>query len=267
MTGIRNFKGRVAVVTGGASGIGKGLAHQLVREGATVVIADNDSEQAAPAAREVGARPYVLDVRDAAAVAELARWTVAELGRVDFVANNAGVAALAPFDDLSLRDFDWMIDINLRGVVHVMKAFLPVLSANPDGGHILNTASAAGLVALPGMSAYAATKFAVVALTESVRAELEAAGSAVAVSVLTPAQIYSNIGANALKRPWLAGATPDNDEQLPGGRWLQPDEAAALILDSVKRNDPYVLTHPELLGDVRQRHERIERAFELAANR
>lgn len=267
MPGIRDFSGCVTVVTGGASGIGKGLGQRLVAEGATVVIADSDADLVTATAKDIDATPYAVDVRDAAAVQELADWTVARFGRVDFVANNAGVGPLAPFDELTLDDFRWVLDINVHGVVHGMKAFLPVLKANPDGGHMLNTASMAGLVTAPGMSAYSASKFAVVALTEAVRAELEAEDSPVGLSVLVPAQVRSNIGENALKRPGLAGGVPhgSNDDHLPPGEWLEADEAARIILDAVRRGDLYIVTHPETLPLVEARHGRITRAFTAPA--
>jgi NAD(P)-dependent dehydrogenase (short-subunit alcohol dehydrogenase family) len=266
MNGIRDFGGRIAVVTGGASGIGKALAQRLVSEGATVVIADNDERLVSVTADEVGAMPYVVDVRDADAVLALAAWTVAELGRVDFVANNAGVGPLAPFDELTLEDFHWVLDINFFGVLHGMKAFLPLLKANPAGAHMLNTASMAGLVALAGMSAYSASKFAVVALTETVRAELEAEGSPVGLSVLTPAQVKSRIGENAMKRPGLRGVPRgSNDDHLPPGDWMDTDDAARIVLDAVRRNEFYIVTHPQAFPLVEQRHERVRQAFSTPA--
>ncbi|MEU1163856.1 SDR family NAD(P)-dependent oxidoreductase [Streptomyces sp. NPDC005921] len=269
MAGIKDFHGRVAVVTGGASGIGKGLARRLVAEGAEVVLADNDANLVTAAAEDIDATSYVVDVRDAAAVQELADWTVRRFGAVDFVANNAGVGPLAPFDELTPDDFRWVLDINVHGVVHGMKAFLPVLKTNPDGGHMLNTASMSGLVSLSGMSAYSASKFAVVALTEAVRAELEAEGSPVGLSVLVPAQVKSNIGENALKRPGLAGRLPhgSNDDHLPPGEWMEADDAARIVLDAVLRRDLYIVTHPETLRQVEARHERIAQAFAAAAAR
>ncbi|MFE7277345.1 SDR family NAD(P)-dependent oxidoreductase [Streptomyces sp. NPDC057623] len=269
MTGINDFRDRVAVVTGGASGIGKALAARLVVEGASVVIADNDEDLATKTAEEIGATPYRVDVSDASAVQELADWTVARFGRVDFVANNAGVGPLAPFDELTLEDFRWVLDINLYGVLHGMKAFLPLLKANPAGGHILNTSSMAGLMATHGMSAYSASKYAVVALTEAVRAELEGEGSSVGLSVVTPAQVKSNIGDNSRKRPGLKERVSNgsNDDHLPEARWMEADVAAGIILDGVRRGDLYIVTHPELLAPISGRLDEIVKAFEAAAAR
>lgn len=134
---------------------------------------------------------------------------------------------------------------------------------------MVNTASMAGLVAGPGTSACSASKYAVVALTEAIRAELAAEGGSVGLSVLTPAQVKSNIGENALKRPGPQGGAPrgSNDDHLPPGNRLEADEAARIILDGVRRNDLYIITHPEEFPPTSARHEHITQAYTTAAAR
>jgi NAD(P)-dependent dehydrogenase (short-subunit alcohol dehydrogenase family) len=166
MSGLPDLQGKVAVVTGGASGIGKGIASQLIASGMRVVIADIEQDALRRTASELGATAIVTDVSDAGSVHALADAVVAELGTVHVVCNNAGVGPLAPIAELTMADWDWVLGVNLYGVIHGVQAFLPILAANPDGGHIVNTASMAGLVAPPRMAAYCVSKFGVVALTE-----------------------------------------------------------------------------------------------------
>jgi len=262
MSGLADLSGKAAVVTGGASGIGRGIAERLIAAGSDVTIADIDASAVAETAAQIGAIPQTVDVRDAVSVQALADAVLARYGRIDILVNNAGVGPLAPITELTLEDFHWVLDINLIGVVNGIKIFLPLLLANPEGGHIVNTASMAGLMNGPGMGAYAASKAAVVAITEVLAAELEAEGSKVGASVLTPALVRSNIGANAQKRPGKKGdLTGDNSAHLPPGRMLEAAEVGDLVVGAIRHGDLYIVTHPEDLPLVKARHERIERAF------
>lgn len=265
MTAIEDFSGRVAVVTGAASGIGRAIAEALVQQGATVVAADMDP-RIEVAAAEIGAVARTLDVRDADAVQLLAEEVVATHGRVDILVNNAGVGPLAPVSDLTIADYRWVMDINYFGVVHGVKAFLPFLASNPEGGHIVNTASLAGLVAGPGMTAYSASKFAVVAFTEALAAELGMGGVPVGVSALVPAVVRSNIAENARRRPGNQDADGDGGvEHLPPGRVLEPEQVAQLVIEGIRSGRLYVITHPETLPVVAQRHLTVQQAIEDAA--
>jgi hypothetical protein len=168
VSGLPDLGGKVAVVTGGASGIGKGIATQLVAEGARVIIADIQRDAMAATAAEIGAAMAVhVDVSDPASVDALARQVIETFGTVHVVCNNAGIGPLAPVADLTLDDWRWMIGVNLWGVIHGVHTFLPILKQNRDGGHIVNTASMAGLVAGPRLGAYAAAKYGVVTCTPS----------------------------------------------------------------------------------------------------
>jgi NAD(P)-dependent dehydrogenase (short-subunit alcohol dehydrogenase family) len=223
VSGLPDLGGKVAIVTGGASGIGKGIATQLVAEGARVIIADIQRDAMAATAAEIGAAMAVhVDVSDPASVDALARQVIETFGAVHVVCNNAGIGPLAPVADLTLDDWRWMIGVNLWGVIHGVHTFLPILKQNRDGGHIVNTASMAGLVAGPRLGAYAAAKYGVVGLTEVLAAELAADNSRVGVSVLCPGTV---------------------------------------VVRAIKRGDLYALTHPDWYPMVAARHEAIAEAF------
>jgi NAD(P)-dependent dehydrogenase (short-subunit alcohol dehydrogenase family) len=266
VSGLPDLNGKVAVVTGGASGIGKGIATRLAAEGARVIIADIQRDAMEATAAEIGAVGVLTDVSDAGSVADLARTAVETFGAVHVVCNNAGIGPLAPVADLTLDDWRWMIGVNLWGVIHGVHAFLPVLKANREGGHIVNTASMAGLVAGPRLGAYAAAKYGVVGLTEVLAAELAADGSRVGASVLCPGTVHTSIGTSSRNRPadLPDAGFKDVDIELednPRYRWIYPDEAGAVVVRAIKRGDLYALTHPDWYPMVAERHEAIAAAF------
>lgn len=154
MSAFPDLAGKVAVVTGGASGIGLGIARQFRAAGMSVVIADIEDTALQQAAEQLGATGVRTDVRDPASVQALADATVDRYGAVHVVVNNAGVGPMAPIAALELSDWQWLLEVNLWGVIHGVHTFLPLLKQNPDGGHIVNTASIGGLVTGPGMGAY-----------------------------------------------------------------------------------------------------------------
>ncbi len=267
MSGLPDLGGKVAVVTGGASGIGKGIATQLIAEGARVIIADIQRDALAATAAEIGAALAVpVDVSDPASVDALAGQVLETFGAVHVVCNNAGIGPLAPVADLTLDDWRWMIGVNLWGVIHGVHTFLPILKRNRDGGHIVNTASMAGLVAGPRLGAYAAAKFGVVGLTEVLAAELAADNSRVGVSVLCPGTVHTNIGNSSRNRPadLPDAGFKDIDIELednPRYRWIYPVDAGAVVVRAIKRGDLYALTHPDWYPMVAERHAAIAAAF------
>ncbi len=270
MSGLPDLAGKVAVVTGGGSGIGKGIATQLAAEGARVVIADIQRDALAATAAELGVPGVPVDVSDAGSVEALARTVLAEYGTVHVICNNAGIGPLAPVADLTLDDWRWMIGVNLWGVIHGVHTFLPILKANTDGGHIVNTASMAGLVAGPRLGAYATAKYGVVGLTEVLAAELAADGSRVGVSVLCPGTVHTNIGTSSRNRPadLPDAGFKDVDIELednPRHRWIYPEDAGAVVVRAIKRGDLYALTHPDWYPMVGERHEAIAAAFRAQA--
>ena len=266
MSGLPDLAGKVAVVTGGASGIGKGIAAQLVAEGARVVIADIQRDAMETAAAEIGAAGVLTDVSDPASVDALAAAVLDRYGAVHVICNNAGIGPLAPVADLTLDDWRWMIGVNLWGVIHGVHTFLPILKRNRDGGHIVNTASMAGLVAGPRLGAYAAAKYGVVGLSEVMAAELAADNSRVGVSVLCPGTVHTNIGTSSRNRPadLPDAGFKDIDIELednPRYRWIYPADAGAVVVRAIKRGDLYALTHPDWYPMVAERHEAIAEAF------
>jgi len=186
---------RVAFITGGANGIGLGIARSLAKAGAKLALVDLDAEALERAQAELGSLTQiftaVLDVRDRDAYARVADAAEAAVGPVSILANNAGVAGGAPTEKLTYELWDWGMGINLDGVINGVQTFLPRISARGAGGHIVNTASGAGLVAGPGNSLYCTAKFAVVGMSEALHIELEPKG--IGVTVLCPGPVATGI--------------------------------------------------------------------------
>jgi len=259
--------GSVAVVTGGASGIGRGIAEQLIAEGATVVIADIELETLTKVAAQIGAVGFQVDVSDLASVTELARNVVEKFGRVDILVNNAGVGPQGRIADLTDSDWQWIMGVNLYGVIHGIHAFLPVLNKNDNGGHIVNTSSMSALAPMPGLGAYASSKAAVAAMTEVLAAELHEEGINIGVTLLSPANVRTDIARSVRNRPEaLAGALVDVDFAKNAGRtagtvWLEPIEVGAIVTRAIRENELYAFTHPELITRVDARNATIRDAF------
>lgn len=266
---MTNIAGRVAVVTGGASGIGRGIAEQLIAEGADVVIADLQEEALQATAAEIGAVPVRVDVTDAASVEALATSVLERFGSIGIVVNNAGVGPLARMAEMTLADWKWIVDVNLWGVIHGVSTFLPILQANADGGHIVNTGSMASFSPMSGAGAYAVTKYGVAALTEALSLELEEDGSKVHVTLLAPGTVRTNIKHSLRNRPGAQdGALKDVDiSEGPGAdlRWIDPIDAGRIVTRSIRNNDLYALTHPEWWHIVEARQQAVKAAFERYA--
>ncbi len=270
MSGMKDLEEKVAVVTGGASGIGLGISRQFRAAGMQVVIADIEEAALQRAAAEIGALGVRTDVRDPASVQALADATIAEHGAVHVVVNNAGVGPMAPIADLQLSDWQWMLQVNLWGVIHGVHVFLPLLKANAEGGHIVNTASIGGLVPGPGLGAYNVSKYGIVALTETLAMELAAEGSAVGASVLVPGTVRTAISNSTRNRPGDATGGALADVDLAAGpdlgmTWLEPDDVGRIVIDGIAAGDLYIVTHPEGWPMVAGRHQAIADAFAAAA--
>jgi len=268
-----DLRGKVAVVTGGASGIGKAMAARFAAEGMSVVIADVEEPALAAAADELGVVGVRTDVSDAASVQALADAAVAQFGTVHLLCNNAGVGGGGRIRDLTLDDWRWIVDVNLWGVIHGIHSFLPILLANDDGGHIVNTASLAGLSAAPGIGPYCATKFGVVAISESLATELAGEEAKVQVSVLCPGFVRTNIFTSGRNRPAHLGqqaktpVIPGDVRAVIDPLFIEPDQVAADVLDAVVSGKFWIFTHPEMIDGVAARHGRIMDAAEEARQR
>jgi NAD(P)-dependent dehydrogenase (short-subunit alcohol dehydrogenase family) len=259
---VLEFVGKVAVVTGGASGIGRAMAKRFVAEGMQVVIADVEAAPLEATAAEIGAIGVMTDVAEADSVAALADTVIERFGAVHVLCNNAGVGGGGRIRDLTLNDWKWVIDVNLWGVVHGLHSFLPHLLANGEGGHVVNTASVAGLVAGPGIGPYNAAKYGVVAISETLRAELAADGSPVGVSVLCPGYVTTNIFTSQRNRPaalrneamkTTARAANREIAATALAQGLDPAVVADMVVDAIRAERFWVITHPEYLAAVEER--------------
>ena len=262
---MESLRDRVAVVTGGGSGIGRALVDVFVREGARIVIADIDERaatEAASAARAAGATALAVrtDVTELAQVQALADRAFGELGAVDVLCNNAGVALWGGLEQATHRDWQWVLGVNLWGVIHGLEAFLPGMIASNRRGHIVNTASMAGLVATRGLGVYNTSKYAVVGLSETLAKDLAPHG--IGVSVLCPMGVATRIRSSDRNRPASLrnDAVPEREPVTLDGGTLQPAAVAEMVLSAILENRLYVVTHPEALEPIRRRFARIERA-------
>jgi NAD(P)-dependent dehydrogenase (short-subunit alcohol dehydrogenase family) len=278
---MRELGGKVAVVTGAASGIGRALAEALAAEGARVVLADVERvalEEAAHAIAAGGAETLAVrtDVSRGEEVEALADAVERRFGGVHVVCNNAGVSVSGLSWMHTTADWEWVLGVNLWGVIHGVRVFVPRLLTNGADGHVVNTASIAGLVSGPGMSVYNVTKHGVVTLSETLHHDLRLVGARVAVSVLCPAWVNTRIIDSGRNRPAAlaetAPALPGREQMegmvrglLAGG--LAPERVAALVVDAVRSERFWVLPHPEWKALVRTRMEDVleERAPSASA--
>ncbi len=270
---MENLTGKVAVITGGASGIGFATAKALAEQGAKIVIADIEAgalDKAVGALSSSGAKVegVVCDVANLASVLHLADTAFSRMGGVHIVFNNAGVAVGGPIAEMKHSDWDWIIKVDLWGPIHGVEAFLPRMIEQRQGGHILFTSSFAGLVPNEGLGPYCVAKYGVVALAEVLRREIRQHG--IGVSVLCPMRVETNIGSSERNRAADFGgaeASPRVQPQDAGnrnlaGRVLQVDEVAAKVIDAIIANRLYILPHDESRQSIRRRFERIDHTFD-----
>lgn len=270
---MRELSGKVVVVTGAGSGFGREFARIGARQGMRLVLGDVQQDAldaAVEEARSAGAEAIGLrvDVSSAADVDRLAALAFEKFGATHLLFNNAGVAGGGGYAwEASLKDWQWVMGVNLMGVVHGIRSFVPRMIAQDCECHVVNTASAAGLVSAPLMSVYNASKHAVLTLSETLFHDLRAAGAKVGVSVLCPAFVPTNISQSERNRPAaLADDAPPTPSQIAArersekavssGR-LGPAEVARMTFDAVREGRFWVVTHPKMLGSVRLRLEDI----------
>ena len=258
--------GGVAVVTGGASGIGRAMAERFARERAKVVVADIDQRALAAVVDSIKARGgealgVPTDVTDLSSVQALAAAAFEAFGKVSVLCNNAGVALWGGLESATHRDWQWVLGVNLWGVIHGVEAFVPRMIASKEPGHIVNTASMAGLVATRGLGVYNTSKYAVVGLSETLAKDLRPYH--IGVSVLCPMGVATQIRESARNRPAdLTNDAPSAVEPVAlMGRTLAPAVVAEMVLSAIRANRLYVITHEEGLEALRRRHERLEQAI------
>jgi NAD(P)-dependent dehydrogenase (short-subunit alcohol dehydrogenase family) len=271
MAGLARLEGRVAVVTGGASGIGRSIAEELLARGARVVLADIEDQALATTASQLGVTGILTDVADIESMRALAAHTLSHFGRVDIVCNNAGVGPFAKIEELTLEDWKWVLDVNLWGVIHGVSVFLPHLVGNQDGGHIVNTASVAGLRAFPTVAPYCVSKSGVVAFSECLAMELQHDHPNVGVTVVCPGPVQTNIydgQRNRAPAPDSALRDLTLEQTLQGFKGkvasIEASDVGRLVVESIVDGRLYAITHPALYPPVRARHEAIAAAHGAA---
>ncbi len=248
MPGIKDFRDKVVVITGAGSGIGRATAMAFSAEGANVVIADIRGDRLAETAQDIeklGGKALTreVDVADKSQVEEFARFVIEKYGQVDILYNNAGVGVGGPVEKISLEDWEWIVRVNFWGVIYGVHYFLPYMIERRYG-HIVNTASGAGLVALPVLSAYTSTKFAVVGFSEAIRAELRRYG--IGVTAICPGIINTNIVEDG--RAYLNEESKVKQEDMVEfyrKRGWPPERVARAVLKGVRKNKAVVPVGPE----------------------
>lgn len=248
MSHLSSLGGKVAFVTGGSSGIGLGIARACLEEGMKVAITYLTAEHLQHARHALGQEvlAFCLDVRDRAAMARVAESIEKELGPVQLLVNNAGVGIKATVGQASAEDWDYALDVNLRGVIHGVSEFVPRMLAARQPAHIVSTASMSGLMVSGRAGVYATTKFAVVGMMEALRAELAPQG--IGVSAFCPGVVQSRIA--AWNRHLPQRTIP---AELPQPMGMDPLECGRRVLRGVKENALFILTHPEFREGLEER--------------
>ena len=278
---MRELAGRTAFVTGGASGIGLALGRAFAEAGMKVMLADIETDALAAAVRSLhnfgpDVRGVTCDVTDPVSVERAADTSYEAFGNVHVVCNNAGVAGGGGIDDISLDDWRWVLDVNLMGVLHGIRTFLPHIRAHGEGGHIVNTASMAGLLSGLGFSPYAASKFAVVTMSEGLAMQLAPLG--IGVTVLCPGFVRTRISESGRNRPDRYGPRRIPAPGTPGAAFaaqiaelvqsgLDPSDVAARVLTAIREDHLYAFTHPQMRVELEGRFAGILDAMDRAASR
>jgi NAD(P)-dependent dehydrogenase (short-subunit alcohol dehydrogenase family) len=275
---MQNLRGKTAFVTGGASGIGLALGQAFAQAGMRVMLADIETDALALAVKQMrgfesDVRGVACDVSDPEAVEYAAKETYASFGNVHVVCNNAGVAGGSGIDDISLDTWRWVLDVNVMGVLHGVRTFLPHIRSHGEGGHFVNTASMARLNTSP----YSASKFAVVNISEGLAKQIAPLG--IGVTIVCPGFVRTRISGSARNRQQRFGKL-HIDPASPAGKHvarqaelaqagIDPADVAAQTLRAIKENELYVFTHAgrEWRDELSERFDRVLAAFDAAAAR
>jgi NAD(P)-dependent dehydrogenase (short-subunit alcohol dehydrogenase family) len=266
---MKDLKGKTAFVTGGASGIGLGIAKALKKAGMKLVIADIRQDHLDEAVAELGAGEVLalkLDVTDRDAYAAAADQAEARFGRIHLLVNNAGIGVVGPVDLASYGDWDWSLSVNLGGVVNGIVTILPRILAHGEGGHIVSTASMSGLMPHPGAVIYVTTKAAVIGMMEAMRGELEPKG--VICSAFCPGAVATNIQESGKTRPAKFAETgyeeSDKRRQAIGGfghLFMSKEEVGERVREGIEADELFICTHQEFLEGVTERAEAMVAAI------
>ena len=277
---MKDFSGKPAFVTGGASGIGLALCHAFGQRGMNVALCDVEADACAAAVEAlrragINAIGMTADVSDRSSLAEAAARTFSEFGKVHILCNNAGVSRAGPIESISSSDWDWVIGVNLKGLVHGLQVFLPHMKAHGEPGHVVNTASINGVAGAPLAGPYCATKFASVGISEVLAAEL--AGSPIGVSVLCPSWVKTRMLDNGRNRPArfggpirldMDGANAERNRRyakaLEDG--LDPADVAKLVIEAIEARRLYIFTHADRREDVERRHGLMIQGFDALSD-
>lgn len=267
---MEDLKGKTAFITGGASGLGLAMAHAFGEAGMQVMLADIEQDALDKAVGELAERQIKVagvpcDVAVRQSVQEAAAKTVETFGKVHIVCNNAGVGAGGPIDQVKPADWDWILAVNLLGVVYGMETFLPLIREHGEGGAFVNTASMAGMISPPGMEPYSATKFAVVAMSEGWAGQL--APENINVAVLCPGFVKTRINQSGRTRQAQYGGPVDSpvaaDSLVNSG--IDPERVGRRVLEAVRAKERYIFTHPDMKAFAEARFAGILAAFDVAA--
>ncbi len=261
-TPMADVRGKTAFITGGANGIGLGIARALVQAGANVVVADIREPSLADAKALLGADTQVetvqLDVTDRAAYARAADAAEARFGRIHMLIGNAGIGVMGPILETKYDDWDWAMGVNFGGVINGLVTILPRIKAHGEGGQVVTTSSQAALIPIPFTATYTAAKAAVLGLMESIRGELAAEN--IGVSAFLPGPVQSNIAMSGELRPdqfKQDSGYIEKEAQLEqrpiSPLWMTQDEVGERVLAGIRANDLYILTHPEFTEGMRTR--------------
>lgn len=267
---MKDVSGKTAVITGGASGIGFGMAQVFADAGMNIVLLDIEAGALADAAgslRTKGAsvETLVVDVTDREAMAQAAKDATKAFGAVHLLCNNAGVNVMAPISELSYKDWDWVMGVNVNGVVNGVMSFLSELTRHGSDAYIVNTASVGGLIGMPSLSIYNTSKFAVVGFSEALRADLAEAG--VGVSVLCPGVVRSNLASSERNRPSHMKDKPDDGVALDASAnslemGTDPVDLGRRVLQSIQAGEFFICTHPEFREVLQKRAAAIGASFQ-----
>ena len=268
---MKDVAGKVAFITGGASGLGLAMAHSFTGAGMKVAIADVE-DSALDAAKQAFSDTnsevitMKVDVTDRDAMADARKQTLDTFGKVHVLCNNAGVALNGNIGEMSYKDWDWVMKVNLDGVINGIVTFIDDIKSQGEGGHVVNTASIAGHYGMPGLGIYVASKFAVVGISETMRVDL--ADDNIGISVLCPGVVSTGIGRSERNRPEQFGGsknpamTPRDGAAPVEMNVMEPAAIGDIVLHSIQNDLFYIMTHDEFQAPVQSRGDAIAASFE-----